>query len=100
MCSMMVCPTRQRDVFAARPGLDGPFAAEMLTVWLIRHFTHDLVEHAGRGTLARTTKRHLGIGNSTGLGMAPFLVTHPVLLNNWMLARETAIASGAHHPAA
>ena len=81
-----------RALFAARPGLEGPFAAEMLTVWLIRHFTHDLVEHVGGAPLDRRLKRHLGIGNSTGLGMAPFLVTHPVLLNNWMLARETALA--------
>jgi hypothetical protein len=66
--------------------------AEMLTVWLIRQFTHDLVEFIGGSTLDRSLKRHLGIGNSTGLGMAPFLVTHPVLLNNWMMARETALA--------
>lgn len=76
----------------ARPGFGGPFMAEMLTVWLIRHFTHDLVEFVGGAQLDRRIKRHLGIGNSTGLGMAPFLVNHPVLLNNWMLARETALA--------
>lgn len=81
-----------RSVYADRPGLEGPFAAEMLTVWLIRHFTHALVEHVGQGTLNRAIKRDLGIGNSTGLGMAPFLVNHPVLLNNWMLAREMALA--------
>ena len=81
-----------RALIADRPGLEGPFAAEMLTVWLIRHFTHDLVEHVGRGRLNRRLKRHLGIGNATGLGMAPFLVNHPVLLNNWMTARETALA--------
>lgn len=81
-----------RASFDTRAGLEGPFAAEMLTVWLIRHFTHALVEHVGQGTLDRETKRHLGIGNSTGLGMAPFLVNHPVLLNNWMLVRETALS--------
>ncbi|MDW3183656.1 hypothetical protein [Roseobacter sp.] len=81
-----------RACIDTRPGFSGPFMAEMLTVWLIRHFTHDLVEHVGQGLLDRNLKRHLGIGNSTGLGMAPFLVTHPVLLNNWMLARETALA--------
>ncbi len=81
-----------RHLIEKRPGLEGPFAAEMLTVWLIRHFTHDLVEHVGQGSLEPELKRHLGIGNSTGLGMAPFLVTHPVLLNNWMMARETALA--------
>ncbi|MEW9919246.1 hypothetical protein AB2B41_06505 [Marimonas sp. MJW-29] len=81
-----------RNLIENRPGLEGPFAAEMLTVWLIRHFTHDLVEHVGRGRLDRHLKRHLGIGNATGLGMAPFLVNHPVLLNNWMTVRETALA--------
>lgn len=33
-----------RDVIAERPGLEGPFMAEMLTVWLIRGFTHVLVD--------------------------------------------------------
>jgi hypothetical protein len=88
-----------RDRIQARPGLDGPFRAEMLTVYLIRCFTHDLVEHIARarapGTfvpLDRRLKRHVGIGNSTGLGMAPFLVSHPALIHSWMLARETALA--------
>ncbi len=81
-----------RGHIAGRPGMGGPFMAEMLTVWLIRGFTHDLAEHVGGGTLARDAKRHLGIGNSTGLGMAPFLVNHPLLLDAWMQVRETAIA--------
>lgn len=81
-----------RTIFSDRPGLSMSFAAEMLTVWLIRHFTHALVEHVGGGKLDPTLKRHLGIGNATGLGMAPFLVSHPVLLNNWMMVRETALA--------
>ena len=81
-----------RAVIAERPGLDGPFMAEMLTVWLIRGFTHDLAEHVGGAELPRRLKRHLGVGNSTGLGMAPFLVSHPELLNNWMMARETGLA--------
>ncbi|MEY1556601.1 hypothetical protein AB3Y40_13290 [Yoonia sp. R2331] len=81
-----------RARIADRPGLSGPFAAEMLTVWLIRGFTHDLVEHVGGATLDRDLKRHLGIGNSTGLGMAPFLVSHPLLLDAWMQVRETALA--------
>ena len=81
-----------RGLIDTRLGLGGPFMAEMLTVWLIRLFTHDLVEFLGGQPLDRKLKRHLGIGNSTGLGMAPFLVNHPVLLNNWMVARETALA--------
>mgnify|MGYP006950041440 CR=1 FL=1 len=81
-----------RARIADRPGLSGPFMAEMLTVWLIRGFTHDLAEHVGGAPLSRAAKRHLGIGNATGLGMAPFLVNHPLLLDAWMQVRETALA--------
>ena len=45
-----------------------------------------------------TLRRYLGIGNATGLGMAPFLVSHPKLINAWMTARETAIARVAVQP--
>lgn len=81
-----------RAHIADRPGLGGPFMPEMLTVWLIRGFTHDLAEHIGGAPLDRHLKRHLGIGNATGLGMAPFLVSHPLLLDAWMQVRETALA--------
>ncbi len=88
-----------RRTLIDRPCLAGPFRAEMLTVWLIRTFTLELVEHiaasrapGSAAQLERRLQRHLGIGNATGLGMAPFLVNHPMLLNNWMLARETALA--------
>ncbi|MEM6635583.1 MAG: hypothetical protein AAF667_06790 [Pseudomonadota bacterium] len=84
---------------AGRPLMDGPFRAEMLAVWLIRAFVCDLVEHMARVTggaratcLAPALRRSLGIGNSTGLGMAPFLVNHPALLNAWIDARERAFA--------
>lgn len=88
-----------RALIADRPELNAPFQAEMLSVWLIRAFTVDLVEHLARqrnpdgaASLAPVLRRRLGVGNSTGLGMAPFLVRHPVLFNNWVLARETALA--------
>lgn len=88
-----------RSVIADRPEMAAPFQAEMLSVWLTRQFTTDLVEHlaAVRGgdravRLDPPTRRSLGVGNSTGLGMAPFLVRHPVLMNNWMRAREEALA--------
>jgi len=86
-----------RDRIAGRPGLSGPFQAEMLTVWLIRGFTHDLVDHIaaqapGAARLAPALRRHIGIGNATGLGMAPFLVNHPRLIHAWVAARETALA--------
>jgi len=88
-----------RDAIAARPELAGPFRAEMLTVWLIRAFTCDLVEAMARQRAPATAvpleaplRRRLGIGNATGLGMAPFLVKHPVLIDRWITARETALA--------
>ncbi len=88
-----------RRKIAERPELSGPFQAEMLSVWLTRAFTLDLVEHLGRArggdravALDPDLRRLVGVGNSTGLGMAPFLMNHPVLLNNWMLAREEALA--------
>lgn len=88
-----------RGVIENRAELTGPFQAEMLTVWLIRQFTVDIVEHLARiqggaraVALDPAIKRRLGVGNSTGLGMAPFLVRHPMLLNNWMMAREEALA--------
>ncbi|MEM1160373.1 MAG: hypothetical protein AAGJ28_05525 [Pseudomonadota bacterium] len=88
-----------REVIADRPELNPPFQAELLSVYLIRWFVRDLVEHMATsqgGTsavrLAPEIARSLGIGNSTGLGMAPFLVNHPQLFNNWIMARETAFA--------
>lgn len=81
-----------RTHYASDAILHRPFAAEMLTVWLIRGFTHDLAEHLGGAEIDRDIKSFLGIGNATGLGMAPFLVTHPQLLHAWTDARETVLA--------
>ena len=96
-----------REEIAERPELSGPFQAEMLTVWLIRSFTIDLAEHiAARraperaARLSPPLRRGLGVGNATGLGMAPFLVRHPVLMHNWFHAREAALARVRSQPGA
>lgn len=88
-----------REQIAARPEMHVPFQAEMLSVYLIRTFVRDLIQHmacakGGRDTasLDPFIARRLGIGNSTGLGMAPYIVNHPVLFNNWIMVREEAIA--------
>ena len=47
--------------------------------------------HGNAGSLENRIFKNLGIGNSTGLWMAPFIVNHPTLLNNWILSRETAL---------
>jgi hypothetical protein len=76
-----------------------PFQAEMLTVYMIRAFVIDLLQHAAKVKnpnkyvqLEPKFCEMLGVGNSTGLGMAPFLINHPQLLNNWICAKEKALA--------
>ena len=91
-----------REVWADRPEFDGSFQPEMLSVWLTRAFTIDIVQHLAAVKAARRGKtaaqldpelrRRFGVGNSTGLGMAPFLVSHPALIHAWINARETALA--------
>ena len=77
--------TKNKTIF------DQPFRAEMLSVYLIREFSVELVEHVAEQInpskavkLERKIKQHLGIGNSTGLGMAPFIIKHPKLISKWM----------------
>lgn len=82
-----------------RPEFGTPFQAEMLTVYMIRAFVIDLLQHAAK---VKNPNKYvqldpkfcemLGVGNSTGLGMAPFLINHPQLLNNWISAKEKALA--------
>jgi len=81
-----------------RDEIYGPFRLEMMLVYLVRQFTFDQVNHIAKHRNPKLAVeldieicRNLGIGNSTGLGMAPFIVNHPTLLNNWILARETAL---------
>ena len=75
-----------RIEYADRAGWGGPFRLEMLTVWMIRQFVADLVDHMAKAKggaaavpLDRSLRRRLGIGNSTGLGLGPFIVNHPAL---------------------
>ena len=88
-----------REAIADRPELAAPFQAEMLSVFLTRTFVLDLVEHLAHlrapdsaVRLDPALRRRFGVGNSTGLGLAPFIVNHPMLLNNWIAAREEALA--------
>ncbi|WP_440922309.1 hypothetical protein [Candidatus Pelagibacter sp.] len=81
-----------------REEINGPFRLEMMLVYLVRQFTFDQVNHVAKNRNPNSAVkldpkicRNLGIGNSTGLGMAPFIVNHPTLLNNWILSREIAL---------
>lgn len=81
------------------PDLARPFAAEMLVCYLLRQFSldqlHHLVHQPGYPKavdLDIKLQRYLGIGNSTGLGMAPYLINHPLLMSQWIGQREQAYA--------
>ncbi len=81
-----------------REEINGPFRLEMMLVYLVRQFTFDQVNHVAKNINPKSAIKldpkickNLGIGNSTGLGMAPFIVNHPTLLNNWIICREKAL---------
>jgi len=81
-----------------RGELKGPFRLEMMLVFLARQFTFDMVNHVAHQRSPQNAvklnddiARNLGIGNSTGLGMAPFIVNHPALLNQWIISKEKAL---------
>lgn len=80
------------------PDFKRPFSAQMFAVYLLRHYSIQQVEHIARARKPATAvamnselRRYLGIGNSTGLGMAPFLINHPQLVQQWVSCRERAL---------
>lgn len=86
-------------VVAKHADLARPFAGEMLVCYLIRQFSLDQLHHMvhqdgypNAVDMDIELQRYLGIGNSTGLGMAPWLVNHPQVMAQWVLQRETALA--------
>lgn len=81
------------------PDFHRPFAAQMLAVYVLRQFSIEQLNHLARiqapdkaVPLHPELERYLGIGNSTGLGMAPFLINHPQLIQQWVFSRERALA--------
>ncbi|WED26318.1 hypothetical protein L3V77_15100 [Vibrio sp. DW001] len=82
------------------PDFDQSFSAQMCAVYLLRAFSLDWVNYLAiqqsgdkAVSLHRTLQRYLGVGNATGLGMAPYLINHPAIVNQWMTTREKALAS-------
>jgi hypothetical protein len=85
------------------PDFARPFSAEMFTCYMLRHFSVEQAEFLARVrspdtavTMNDQVRRYIGIGNATGLGMAPFLIRHPLLISQWIGIRETAIARVLH----
>jgi hypothetical protein len=93
-------------VIKQHPDLASPFASEMLVCYLLRQFSIDQLHHLVHQEaypdavdMDVDVQRYLGIGNSTGLGMAPWLVNHPQITAQWVLQRETAFARVLSMPA-
>ena len=87
------------------PDLARPFSAEMLVCYLLRQFSLDQLHHLVHQPaypkavdLDINLQRYLGIGNSTGLGMAPYLINHPLLMSQWISQREQAYAEVLAEP--
>jgi hypothetical protein len=88
------------------PDFARPFAAEMLTCYLLRNFSIEQAEHIASQRspesavpMDREIRRYIGIGNATGLGMAPYLVKHPQLIDHWVTGRERAVQAVLCGPA-
>ena len=94
-----------RMAIEARPEIQPSFHMEMLAVYLFRSFTLDLIDHIAKSQAPETAvrlddsiKRFLGVGNSTGLGMAPFLLKHSKLMHRWVDLREEALCRSRNRP--
>lgn len=78
--------------------LGGVLQAQLLTAYMMREYSCDLVQHLARlksdkaVPLDPSIRRYLGVGNGSALGLIFFIHKHPRLINAWIGARETAIA--------
>ncbi|MFF2502447.1 hypothetical protein ACFVTY_03525 [Streptomyces sp. NPDC058067] len=92
------------DGLAAGHPLRLPYRAQMLTAWLLRELSYDLVEHCAAAKSCRAVQLagdwrcFLGLGNATGLGMVPYVINHPQVLDAWCAVRELPLAYALHRP--
>ena len=76
-----------------------PYHAQILAAYMLREFVFDLVDgmasarSPAAAKLDRRLKRYLGIGNSAGLGLIPFIANHPQIVHRWCMTSELALAS-------
>lgn len=76
-----------------------PYRSHMLAAWLLRELSYDLVEQCAVSRnpaavrLSGDWRRYLGLGNATGLGMVPYVINHPEVLDAWARLREVPLAS-------
>lgn len=75
-----------------------PYRAQMLAAWLAREVSIDLAEHCAAAINPAAARfddqwrRFFGLGNATGLGMVPYVIRHPKVLDAWVALRELPLA--------
>lgn len=75
-----------------------PYRGHMLAAWLLREFSLDLAEHCAAARSADAVRlegewrRYFGLGNATGLGLVPYVINHPEILDAWVRSRERPLA--------
>ncbi|MFT4656007.1 MAG: hypothetical protein ACJAXA_001310 [Candidatus Aldehydirespiratoraceae bacterium] len=77
-----------------------PYRSQMLAAWLFRELSYDSVERCARlrgGHQAvgfnEQWRTYFGLGNATGLGLVPYFMKHPRVIDTWFGLRETALAN-------
>ncbi|MGH3349698.1 MAG: hypothetical protein ACRDPS_03450 [Nocardioides sp.] len=76
-----------------------PYRAHMLAAWLLRELGYVLAESCAAARSKKAVRldgdwrRYLGLGNATGLGMVPYVVNHPEVLDAWVRLRELPLAA-------
>lgn len=88
------------ELLEKNPDFSQSFSAQMCAVYLLRQFSLDWIAFLAvqKGAekacdLDRDLQRYLGVGNATGLGMAPYLINHPCVVDQWMSNREAALTA-------
>ncbi|MBW6425118.1 hypothetical protein KX729_27105 [Rhizobium sp. XQZ8] len=91
--------TRSFPSLGASHALGGVLQAQLLTAYLMREFSCDLVEHLAAKASDKAVKldpqlrRYIGVGNGSALGLIFFVHKHPRLINALVSARENAIVA-------
>jgi hypothetical protein len=86
------------EILQNNPDFDLSFSAQMCAVYILRQFSldwvNDLAKQLGGEQAVELDiglQRYLGVGNATGLGMAPYLINHPRIVDQWLSQREKVI---------
>jgi hypothetical protein len=91
--------TRMFGAYPPGHPLRGVYHVQMLGLFLMREFSFDLVEAVARSRSAASapldpeTKRALGVGNSSGIGLNLLVFRHPHLVSRWLEEREDRLVA-------